>query len=326
MRLRRFEAASVPEAMEQIRAALGPDAIILSTLEERNGQVCVTAAREPADETGFETPQAGGNGGFEIVDIISRTLDYHRVPPALFETILAATKRKAGDGIASLGSALASCLAWSEPAFALSANPLMLVGMHGSGKTVAAAKIGLSARLCDRPVHVVTLDGSKTGGLAQAEGLAQLLGAKVSSAESPEDLDRILNVPAPDNPLFIIDTPGQNPFRAADLAGLKILIDTAEAEPLHIMAAGSDCFEAADAAEAFSRIGARRMIATKVDITRRLGGVVGAAHATGVALSAISESPLIAEGLIALSPTDLAERLLAECGANTPNWPKTEVA
>jgi flagellar biosynthesis protein FlhF len=46
MRLRRFTAASLPEAMDQVRAALGPEAIILATQEEAPGQVMITAAME----------------------------------------------------------------------------------------------------------------------------------------------------------------------------------------------------------------------------------------------------------------------------------------
>jgi flagellar biosynthesis protein FlhF len=68
------------------------------------------------------------------------------------------------------------------------------------------------------------------------------------------------------------------------------------------------------------------MVVTKLDIARRLGSVLSAVYRTDVSLCGMSESPLIAEGLIALTPPDLADRLLAVDGKELPSWPKTEVA
>ena len=324
MRIRRFIAASVPDAMKKVRAALGPDAIILSTEEQRHGQVLVTAASEPADE-GALAHHAGASGS-DLVQNLGRALEFHRVPERLVESLLASLSgTPSGDERRKLADALSQCLALTEPDFPLSADPLMLVGMHGAGKTVTAARIAVAARLCNRPVHFVTLDSGKTGGLAQAEGLAQSLEARLTCAISPEELADALAANEDDS-LVIIDTPGQNPLRPADLANLKILIDAAAAEPLLVLAAGGDALEAAETAEAFNRIGVHRMIVTKLDIARRLGSVISAVYRTNVGLCGISESPLIAEGLIALTPIDLAGRLLAVDGKEMPSWPKTEVA
>ena len=72
------------------------------------------------------------------------------------------------------------------------------------------------------------------------------------------------------------------------------------------MAAGGDANEAAEISEVFSDIGARRLIVTRVDTTRRLGSLLAAVNAGGLAISEISITPFIAEGLKPVNPVALS--------------------
>ena len=96
------------------------------------------------------------------------------------------------DRPSALARALERHLTFAPANFVKCADPIMLVGLPGTGKTAIAAKIGLAARLAERPFRLITLDGAKTGGMAQAEGFASSLGAELcddrrtSPDESPE--------------------------------------------------------------------------------------------------------------------------------------------
>jgi flagellar biosynthesis protein FlhF len=65
-----------------------------------------------------------------------------------------------------------------------------------------------------------------------------------------------------------------------------------------------------DMAAAMRPLRARRLIATKLDMVRRLGGLVRAALAGRLALSLGSASPYIADLPEAMQPFSLARRLL----------------
>jgi len=323
MRLRRFTAANLPAAMEQIRASMGPEAIILSTQEEAGGQVLVTAALEgePLDPT--DRPVADE---IKALEAIERALEFHRVPPKLSDGLLLdAQPLGRDDRPSALADALERHLTFAPANFVKCANPIMLVGLPGTGKTAIAAKIGLAARLAERPFRLITLDGAKTGGMAQAEGFASSLGAELCEAKSPEELRRVVEA-APAGALVLIDTPGHNPFRAASLAGLTILLEAASAEAIQVIAAGGDSAEAAEIAHAFRRVGARRMIVTKLDLARRLGGLLSAASDGGGALAAITDAPEVTGGLSEVTPIGLAELLLREPCDGSHESPGTRVA
>jgi len=78
-----------------------------------------------------------------------------------------------------------------------------------------------------------------------------------------------------------------------------------------VLPAGLDAEESAELARAFHALGARHMVATRLDIARRLGGVVAAA-AEGLALAEAGTGAQVPEGLSVLTPAWLAARLMGE--------------
>jgi len=75
--------------------------------------------------------------------------------------------------------------------------------------------------------------------------------------------------------------------------------------------AGLDAAEAADLARAHAEVGATLMIATKLDLARRLGSVLSAASTGRLALTEAGVGPGVADGLISFTQDELAARLLA---------------
>lgn len=76
------------------------------------------------------------------------------------------------------------------------------------------------------------------------------------------------------------------------------------------MAAAQGGRDLEDQAVIFKALGARRIVATRLDVARRLGGLIRAARTAGLALAQGSASPYIAETMEPLNPFALARRLL----------------
>jgi flagellar biosynthesis protein FlhF len=72
-----------------------------------------------------------------------------------------------------------------------------------------------------------------------------------------------------------------------------------------VLPAGGDAAESAELAAALAGTGATLLIATRLDVARRLGGILAAA-AAGLALAEAGIGPGAADGLVPLTPDLLA--------------------
>ena len=109
---------------------------------------------------------------------------------------------------------------------------------------------------------------------------------------------------------MFIDSPGLNPFSHHDMDYLKGLVNAADVEPILVLAAGGDASEAADIGEAFGAAGATRLLATRLDMTRRLGAILAAADGGQLMFSEVSLNPHVATGLCAINPVSMARLIL----------------
>ncbi len=109
---------------------------------------------------------------------------------------------------------------------------------------------------------------------------------------------------------ILIDTLGTNPLKAGDLALLRELAEAASAEIVLVMAAGGDAIESAELAAGYAEAGATRLVATKVDVARRYGGILAAAEAGQLAFAGLGSSPEIASGLGTLRADQLCRLIL----------------
>ncbi len=306
MRLRVFEAATTQEALARMREALGPDAILVATRECRDG-VRVTAALELPEPDLDDILRSPAES--TVTSRLRRTLDGHGVPAGLSERLC---QRAAETGLAEPAAALAAALATlrasEEPAAAPSG--ILLVGPPGSGKTAVAVKLAAAARVAGRTVEMGLAAPVPAG---SRERLQQLLAPlEVPLHETP--------LPAPPQdadagsgpPLRITDMAGINPFRGNELGALAELLHTTGLEAVLVLPAGLDAMESGEMAGNFAALGVKRMIVTRLDASRRLGGVLTALDA-GLYPWKASISPMVASPLLALSASALA-RLLVEPG------------
>jgi len=92
---------------------------------------------------------------------------------------------------------------------------------------------------------------------------------------------------------------------------LSRLIAAAAAEPVLVLAAGGDAQETADMATAFAELGVRRLIVSRLDISRRVGGTLAAAHAGRFSFAGVGISPRASDAINPLNAPALARLILA---------------
>jgi flagellar biosynthesis protein FlhF len=111
----------------------------------------------------------------------------------------------------------------------------------------------------------------------------------------------------------LIDSAGLDPFDPHEREELAGLAGAAGATLVLVLPAGLDPAESADLAGAFAEAGTTLLVPTRLDLARRLGGVLAAA-AAGHMLTEAGVGPGAADGLRPLTPAVLAERLMAAPG------------
>ncbi len=317
MRLRTFTAATMKEAMADIRANAGPDAIIVSNARGRGGRgVTVTVAIEPeaaATKPTGEAPLRSAiaaeteNVAFDPA-MIARALAFHRVPETLAAKLKGAAQAMDCQSAAlALGAAFDTTFGFS-PLPDIQTRPVMLVGPPGTGKTVTAAKLAAEARLRRADVRLLTTDAVRTGAIEQLGLLARLLELEVQSAATAGELEALLAQGGrePGTTVTIIDSPGVNPHSEQERSALRRLVGAGNIEPVLVLATGGDAQEAAEVAAIFRDLGVRRLILTRIDAAKRFGDMLAAAHAGALSFAGISHSPYVADPLKSLNSLLLA--------------------
>jgi flagellar biosynthesis protein FlhF len=291
MRLRVFHARTAALALEQVRTALGAEAVVLGTRRVAGG-VEVTAARETTDEPLLIPP-----GPPEAVTGLAPALARHNMPPALATALMAGP----------LDIRLPALLGFAPLPLE---RPILLVGPHGAGKTLTCAKLAAREALAGRPPLIATTDGERAGAIEQLAAFTRLLRLTLAVAHRPEALTKAFAARNPGQPA-LIDGFGADPFDSDQARRLHALICAVDAAPVLVLPAGLDAEESAELARAFHALGARHLIATRLDVTRRLGGVLAAA-AVGLALAEGGVGAQVADGLLPFTPAGLAARLMGE--------------
>ncbi|NBX65974.1 MAG: GTPase [Proteobacteria bacterium] len=331
MRLKSFYAKTMTEAMQMIREALGEDAIIVATREENGGRsVRVTAAIDRMDDgPAFEIapkprtarrPSAGIPQDYlqydleedaedAINEVLTDTLLRHGFPSDISDNVLStATLMGMPDPQSALRAALEQTFSFA-PLPLKSHKALMLIGAPGAGKTLATAKLAARAVMAGRKAAVISTDTIRAGGVEQLEAFTKLLQIQLKKSRNAKELRAHLETTR-DCDMVLIDTGGCNPFDVDDMRGLAGLMDSGAVEPVMVMAAGGDAEESAEMARCFAVLGVQRLLPTRLDIARRMGGLFAAASRSGIAFSEASNTPMVADGIVTLSAQSLSNLLL----------------
>lgn len=332
MRLKSFTAPTMREAMAMVRAEMGEDAVIVSTREGRRyaGGVRITAAVEEPDWDEWLAGKAPSPGGAEADSpgpaAVRRALEEHGAPAPMVER-LAAAAGAAGteDPVLALAAALDNGFRFAPLLEGRAEKPVMLVGPPGAGKTITVAKLAARAALAHQPVRVITTDTVRAGGVEQLAAFTRLMKLELRTADGPRALGEAVGE-CHVGDLILIDSAGTNPFAEADMEALSDLVRAAGAEPVLVLAAGGDPLDSAEIARAFAAIGATRLLVTRLDMARRLGGLLAAAEAGRLKFCNVSIDASVGKGLSPINPVSLARLLLPEAASPAAETPATEAA
>lgn len=297
MRLKLFRAPTMAEAMRLVRGALGQDALILSSRQVADGME-VTAGLEVGDEPSPAVSPAPPRPKPVVDTAQVAALQYHGASPAL--------RRKLGAG--PLPFALATVLRFAALPLVADSKPLMLVGPPGAGKTLSTVRLATRLVMAGIKPMVITADGQRAGATEQLAAFTRVLGLNLLVASQPAALRKALDRRHEGAPV-LIDAPGADLFDPAQRDGLAELIAAVGARLALVLPAGMDPAEAADVAAAHAALGADLLVATKLDVARRMGSVLAAAEA-GLALAEAGIGPGAADGMVPLTPDLLSRRLM----------------
>ncbi len=335
MRLKSFTANTMRDAMQMIRETLGEDAIIVSTREENGGKsVRVTAAID--SDTEATMPQAGRNlaqpsmndwqysdddDEATVVEDVTEVMLRHAVPDEVLDSVVAAVNVMGlTESRNALFAALQNLFEFKPLPQKTYGKALILVGPPGAGKTLAAAKVAARGALAGLKMGVITTDTVRAGGVEQLAAFTRLMKIDLKKSNDPKELKSILASMGQLDQV-VIDTAGVNPFDPGSVKILARLIHAAEAEPVLVLPAGSDADESGEIARVFAAIGAQSMIATRIDVARRLGSLLSAAHHGGLSFAEVSNTAKVADGLSPMSAKRLTQLLMprAEDAAGIAN-------
>ncbi|WP_420404636.1 hypothetical protein [Nisaea sp.] len=327
MRLKTFSAETMNDAMALVKQHFGEDAIIVSTQTGENGSgVRITAAIDQVeDDFDFEDETYEDDLYHDPIETITDALLNNGVPPQLSDDLIATAEEMAlEDPVLALAGAVDRYFSFAPMPLGTAEKPILLVGMPGAGKTVTIAKLATQIVMRKQPVRVITTDTVRAGGFAQLEAFTKILKLKLISAGTPEEL-RAAVEGAGGRGHILIDCPGGNPFDDTDVSRQARLIKAVDADVVLVMAGGSDPMEAAEIARIYRELGARRLLLTRLDMTRRFGSYLSAAAVADLQLTEVGVGPNVADGLRPMNPVTLARLLLPHSVVQNFNDAEPEV-
>ena len=297
MQIKRFEAPDMQQALRQVKEALGPEAIILSTktLKKNHGRarafspmgVEVVAAIDhpPADASrparkapplwlSPVDPKRHSTSPSEDL-FLERMLSAGLAPDfarPLIKEFKTWVKESRGEGNLET---YRNYLHWKfMDAVEVTGMDLMagkawaFIGPTGVGKTTTLAKLAAHFSLqLKKKVVLVTVDTYRIGALDQLNTYSRILRLPLEVASGREELGEILQRNR-QRDLVLIDTAGRNPYQGEQLEELKDILTVDRRIESHlVLSATTKDYDLAQIGERFSLIPIRSYIFTKIDET-----------------------------------------------------------
>ena len=295
MKVRLFSGCDVVSAMAAVRASFGEDALIVETRYVPNGVEIVASIERLDDEV---APLQFPALLVEQDDERRRLLRWHGIGDEL------ASRLCEGE----LAQACARNIAFGRLCLEPHAPPLLFAGEPGAGKSLSLIKVATRLVMAGATPLVISADGRKAGATEQLAAMTRLLGLTMIVADEPRTLTRAIKRRLNGAPV-LIDGPGMIVGDPHDEASLRAMLDAVAAELILVVPGGLDPAETVDIASYHATLGARRLIVTRLDVARRVGGLVQAAWQSRLILTEAGIGPSVVDGLEPLTARSLAERL-----------------
>ena len=306
-------------ALAEVKAQLGDEAIIISSENTADGQILVTAALEEDFELNFderdEVEVVATKGVFDD-RYLRDCLEYHAVVQNVGEKIMAVARQISAeqqifDDKLILEKTFDKLYAYQD-ILDLRQPVKLFMGTPGSGKSTAIAKAATLAKFKKISTCIISTDNVRAGANKQLEAFAKILELDFYFCKDERSLYQQVNDAKKRYALILIDTPGINPFIDSEVDRVGKLGEVVKNQAILTIDTGRNTFEAVEIAEIFAKIGARCLLPTRLDLTRRIGSIMSVAACCDFSFCAASVSSSIANGLAPIDSRALAKLVLTE--------------
>ncbi len=194
-------------------------------------------------------------------------------------------------------------------------NKIVMLGIQGSGKTTATAKLAKFLTKQGYSVGVIGADTYRPGALIQLETMCEKANVKVYGEENVDDAPKVVkngleHFEGQPLDIILIDTAGRHK-EEGDLLDEMNRINKVASPDLTLLVIdgtiGQQCFKQADAFSKTVPVGG--IMITKLDSSAKGGGAIAASAATGAQIMYVGTGERI-DDLEKFSPTRFVGRLL----------------
>jgi len=272
MRMLRFEADTMREALEKVKADLGDEAVILRTQQTTRPGLLGLSAKERVQvwaalqEEAADKPQGGP---LELKEIRAELQALRKEMALLADGDrrgawpAAETAEDSAARIRDMARRVPTCggLRLGEPPLIVA-----LVGPTGSGKTTTAVKLAAEfAHGQGKRVAVITTDTLRLGAVEGLRAYCRLLGVPLETAGAATEMAEAIHRHRTCD-LVLIDTPGASQRNEVQLRQTGELLKAACPSEVHLVVAASASTSALrDAVQRFADLSADHLILTKCD-------------------------------------------------------------
>lgn len=338
MHIRTFRAASLQDALEEIRRQMGSDASVLHTRQVREGWMGWLGRTTVEVTAGLRDPNETAP-----LRIIEETLEpsplHFRFPVELqdLRTMLglAGVDEPIADrwisethafGVSIPGGVMAGgwldCLRHTVMRNVRLSSPIhcpigkrrivALVGPTGVGKTTTIAKLAAGFRLeAKRRVGLITIDTFRIAAVQQLQAYAEIMELPMEVVDDPKQmraaLDRLADVD-----LVLIDTAGRSPRSDARVAQLRSMLDAASPDETHLVVSATSSRETiTNILDGFAPVQPTAMILTKLDEAVQTAGPLSALDGRELPINYITNGQQVPDDIRVADADVLTAPLLA---------------
>ncbi len=314
MKIKKFFADSIPEAISEVRTELGENAIIVSSFDSnRKRGAYVTAAIEENDSIYFNDIIEMEQKNLLSTNYFTNCLRFHGLEEKKI-TVLNKSSESfyEKEETLNLAGSIDANFKFDKikPKIGI---PLFVSGPPGNGKTTVTARIATELTVLKKKVTVITTDSIKAGACEQLNSICKILKLKLNIAQTPKELLEIINQNK--DSIILIDTPAINYLSENEINDFIDFKKNLESETLLVLSALSNPLEASDISKTFLNIGVSKLHITHTDCAKRLGVILSPPIGKRMSICDISNNPFLIDSIKSLNPVSLA-RILLESSKN----------